>query len=126
MRESGAVTHIVHLAIDLDTVAAEDAQLFRLILAKVLATRLKGILMASVADLKTALDGLATKVASETDVENSVVTLLGGLTALIADLKTQLANAGVPQSIIDQVTALGATVDGATAQLSAAVTANTP
>lgn len=68
------------------------------------------------------LDELAAKVAENTTAEQSAITLLNGLSAIIADLKNGLTD----QPALDKITALEAAVDAAKADLAAAVVANTP
>lgn len=68
-------------------------------------------IMATIADLQAA-------VARETEVENSVVTLLEGISQQLKDAKAN----GDPAAL----DAVIASIDANTAKLSAAVTANTP
>lgn len=65
------------------------------------------------------IDDLKAAVAAETTVDQSVITLLNGLTAQIAALKGTTVTDADLQSVIDSVNANAAA-------LSAAVTANTP
>jgi len=86
--------------------------------------------MAGVADIKAKLDDLTAKVTAEETVIDSVVTLLNGLSAMIADLKAQLAAAGgdpaAIQAVVDGLDALGGKVDADKQKLADAATANTP
>ena len=78
------------------------------------------------------MDALATKVTAEETVIDSVVTLLNGLAAMIADLKAQLAAAiaandpAAIQAVADSLAALGTKVDADKQKLADAATANTP
>ena len=78
------------------------------------------------ATLKELVDGLSAKVAANTTVIGSVEQLLTNIAAVIADLKTQLQNAGVDPAILTQIDALQKTLDTDDAGLAAAVLANTP
>jgi len=71
--------------------------------------------------MKTLAD-LQADVEAETTVEKSAVTLLTGLTAQIAALKTTQTDPNTAAAI----DALAQSVEGATADLSAGVVANTP
>ena len=117
---------LLKFELTVDDLAPEDVN--RLLLVQILGNlhNFKDSIMATVAELQAALTALSAKVAAETDIVQSVETLLNGLTAMIADLKTQLAAAGVPQAVLDQVAALSTAVDGMSTQLSADVTKNTP
>jgi Flp pilus assembly pilin Flp len=86
-------------------------------------TNIGVVLMATIQEVVTAL---TTSVTNNTTVIGSVEQLLTNLTALIADLKTQLANAGVDPAIIAQVQALQTALDTKDAELAAAVVTNTP
>jgi DNA repair ATPase RecN len=91
-----------------------------------------GAIMASVADIKTSVDALSVKVTAEESVIDSVVTLLNGLSAMIADLKSQLAAAiaandpAAIQAVADSLSALSTKVDADKQKLADAATANTP
>lgn len=88
--------------------------------------------MTGVADIKTKVDELTAKVTAEETVIDSVATLLNGLSAIIADLKTQLAAAiaandpAAIQAVADSLDALGVKVDADKQKLGDAATANTP
>lgn len=88
--------------------------------------------MAGVADIKAQVDVLTTKVTTEETAIDGVVTLLNGLTAIIADLRSQLAAAiaandpAAIQAVADALGALGTKVDADKQKLGDAVTANTP
>ena len=117
---------LIKFELELPDATNEDVN--RLLLIQILGNlhNFKELIMATVAELKAALDTLSAKVAAETDVVQSVETLLQGLTTMIADLRAQLAAAGVPQAILDQVAALSTAVDGMSTQLAKDVTDNTP
>jgi hypothetical protein len=83
-------------------------------------------IMATLADLGTALDTLTTEVGETTTAEESVVVLLGGIKTQLDAALAALAAAGDPQVLIDRVTALSAQLDARQAALAEAVTANTP
>ena len=68
------------------------------------------------------IDELADKVAQNTTAEQSAITLLNGLSAIIADLKNGLTD----QAALDKIAALETAVDAAKSDLAAAVVANTP
>lgn len=91
-----------------------------------------GALMATVADVKTAIDNVVAKTTSEETTLNSAMTLLNGLSAIIADLKAQLAAAlasadpAALQAAVDAVNALGVKIDADKQALANAVVANTP
>jgi ABC-type transporter Mla subunit MlaD len=91
-----------------------------------------GVIMAGVADIKASVDALSAKVTEEETVIDSVVTLLNGLSAMIADLKAQLAAAianndpAAIQAVADSLAALSTKVDADKQKLADAATANTP
>jgi chromosome segregation ATPase len=76
--------------------------------------------------LSDKIDELTTKVTAETTVEQAAITLLQGLSAQIADLKTQLQNAGVDPALLQKLTDLGSTIDARKQALADAIVANTP
>jgi len=82
--------------------------------------------MATQADIKAKLDALTANVADEDTVIAGLETLLGNLGKMISDLKAQLANADIPQGLLDQVDAIGAAVTSQKAKIVADVVANTP
>lgn len=88
-------------------------------------------IMATLADLKTQVVALATKVAAETTVETSIETLLTSVAASQKDLAAQLAAAlanndpAAMQEVSDSLTASSTALDANIANLTAAVTANT-
>ena len=82
--------------------------------------------MATQAELKAKLDAVAANVADEDTVISSVETLLTNLGTLITDLRNQLANAAVPQALLDQADAIATVVTNQKAKLAADVVANTP
>jgi hypothetical protein len=79
-----------------------------------------GTLMPVLADIQAKIATLTTAVAANTQVDGSIVTLLNGLTAMIAALKQQLADAIASNDPV----ALQASLDGLTA-VETAITANT-
>ncbi len=83
-------------------------------------------LMATQADLQAALDKVTADVTAETTVNQSAITLLGGIKTQLDTVTAELAAAGVPQSAVDSLTALSTSIESNTASLSAAITANTP
>ncbi len=89
-------------------------------------------LMTTVKDINDKVAALQVSVANETAVDASVLTLLGGLTASVAGLKQQLADAiaasdpAALQAVVDALGALATTTDANAAGLAAAVKANTP
>lgn len=89
-------------------------------------------LMPNLKDIQDKIAALQASVAAETNVDTSIVTLLQGLTAMIASLKQQLADAiaandpAAVQAVLDGLTALDTTVKNDTQKLADAATANTP
>ena len=83
-------------------------------------------------DVQTQLDSLAKAVAANTTIGGSIVTLLKGLTTMIADLRQQLADAIAAndpvaiQAVLDALTALETSVAADTKALADAATENTP
>lgn len=80
-------------------------------------------LMSDILDATTALTA---QVATETTVDQSAVTLLAGLTKIIGDLQTQVAQAADVPAALAAVKAASAAISTNQAALAAAVTANTP
>lgn len=78
------------------------------------------------AQLTSKLAQLQSDVAAEKTVNDSAVTLIQGFGAQLADLKAQLAAAGVTAEQLAAVDALDASVRDSTAALAAAVPQNTP
>lgn len=74
------------------------------------------------ADLQAKFDDLEAKVTAETTVEQSAVSLLRGLSAQIAELKTGVTD----PAVLARIDALSAAVAATTTDLSNAVAANTP
>lgn len=81
---------------------------------------------AKMSALSDKIDELTAKVTAETTVEQAAITLLQGLSAEIADLKSQLQNAGVDPALLQKLTDLGTTIDTRKQVLADAITANTP
>lgn len=81
---------------------------------------------AKMSALSDKIDELTAKVAAETTVEQSAITLLQGLSATIADLKNQLQNAGVDPALLQKLADLETTIDTRKQALADAITANTP
>lgn len=69
------------------------------------------------------LDTLVTEVSETTTVQASAVTLLNGLSAVITDVRNQLAQQGIDNETLNQ---LSANLDTSTNDLAAAISANTP
>lgn len=114
----------IHLHTDGDERA--NRRLFEQILAHVRETQM------NVKDIQTSIDNLGTRISDLETVEESSITLLGGLSATIADLKKQLEDAvaandpSAVQAALDALGALGTKVDTDKQKLADAVTANTP
>ncbi len=89
-------------------------------------------LMAVAQAIQDKLDSLAAAVAANTTVGSSVITLLQGLTAMIAALRQQLADAiaandpAAVQAVLDALTGLETSVTKDTDDLAAAAVENTP
>jgi hypothetical protein len=89
-------------------------------------------IMAILKDIQDKIATLTTAVAANTQVDGSIVTLLQGLTAMIAALKQQLADAiasndpAAIQAVLDGLTAAEATIAGNTQVLADAAVQNTP
>ncbi len=90
----------------------------------------QGVLMATLADLQTRVATMQADVAAGLTVEASVETLLTQQTALIADIRAQLAAAGTDpvalQGVVDALDAITSSNEATMAKTVAAVTANTP
>lgn len=69
------------------------------------------------------VDKLVTEVSETKTVQDSAITLLNGLSAIIADVKEQLAAQGIDNATLNQ---LATDLDANTNALADAVTANTP
>lgn len=69
------------------------------------------------------LDTLVSEVSETTTVQASAVTLLNGLSAIITDVKAQLAAQGIDNETLNN---LSASLDTSTNDLATAVSANTP
>lgn len=89
--------------------------------------------MATLVELKAKADALQASVNGETDLTQSVKTLLEGLNARISALQQQLqdaiANGASPaelQAVVDEMSAVIAANEANKAALAAAVIANTP
>lgn len=89
--------------------------------------------MTVVQDIQAKLADLQSSVEGETDLTTSVVTLLNGQTALLNDLKKQLAdaiNAGADpqqlQAVVDALSTITATNTRNAEAIAAAVVQNTP
>lgn len=78
---------------------------------------------AKMADIASILTDLQTKVAAEITVDNSAITLINGIPALIA---AAVANAGLTPTQAQAFTDLGNQIAASSGSLGAAVTANTP
>lgn len=89
--------------------------------------------MATLAQVRTEITTLTTKVAAIGDIVQSTITLLQGLNAMIASLRQQLADAiaggsdpAALQGIVDNLVNIETTLEAKKAALAAAVVANTP
>lgn len=87
--------------------------------------------MATVAQIQQEMTELQAQVTAIGDATQAAVTLLSGLSAIIAALRQALqdaqnAGAQIPQSVIDQFDAVEAELASKTQALAAAITANTP
>jgi hypothetical protein len=91
-----------------------------------------GTLMPVLADIQAKIATLTTAVAANTQVDGSIVTLLQGLTAMIAALKQQLADAiasndpAALQAVLDGLGAAETAISANTQKLADAAVANTP
>jgi hypothetical protein len=79
-------------------------------------------LVTHVTDLKTAVSSGMSQI---TTVAQNVAVALDGLAALIADLRTQLANQGVDQATLDKITAAETSVDQIKTDLATGLTTAT-
>jgi len=84
-------------------------------------------------DVQDKVAALTAAVAANTQVDSSIVTLLQGLTAMIAALKQQLADAiaggadpAALQAVLDGLTAAETTITANTQKLADAAVQNTP
>jgi len=75
--------------------------------------------------LQAKLEALTAEVTAVVDVETSAVTALNGVTAVIADLRDQLANAGATPEQLALIDDGVAKLEASKAGLAAAVAANT-
>jgi len=88
--------------------------------------------MAVLQSIQDKLDSLQAAVAKNTTVGTSIITLLQGLTAMIAALRQQLADAiaandpAAVAAVLDALTALETSVAADTQALADAAVANTP
>lgn len=116
------IHHHLHAAPEADRVIA---------LLEALLTQYKD-LMTSIADLKTQADKTLAAVARGTTIDQSLITLVQGMTAQLADLKAQLAAAiqsndpAALQEVLDQMTAAETTATANAQAVVDAVKANTP
>jgi len=91
------------------------------------------LLMPVLADIQAKIATLTTAVAANTQVDGSIVTLLQGLTAMIAALKQQLADAiaggndpAAIQAVLDGLSAAETSIAANTQKLADAAVQNTP
>ena len=91
------------------------------------------LLMPVLADIQAKIATLTAAVAANTQVDGSIVTLLQGLTAMIASLKEQLAAAiatgsdpAALQAVLDGLSAAETSIAANTQKLADAAVANTP
>lgn len=80
----------------------------------------------SVNALDTQIATLTADVAAETTVEQSAITLINGIPTLIANAVAAAQAAGATPAELAALTALGTSITNSSANLAAAVTANTP
>lgn len=90
-------------------------------LANKLDSLTKGVHMADAA-LQQKIDALTASVADEQTTDDSIVTLVNGLTAMIADLK----NSTTDPSQLAAIDAINTALQAEKAKIAAAVLANTP
>jgi len=89
--------------------------------------------MPALKDIQDKLATLTAAVAANTQVDGSIVTLLNGLTAMIASLKQQLADAiaggndpAAIQAVLDGLSAAETSIAANTQKLADAAVQNTP
>jgi len=88
--------------------------------------------MSILADIQAKVASLTTAVQANTSIDGSIVTLLQGLTAMIAALRQQLADAiagndpAALQAVLDGLTAAEASIASNTRVLADAAVQNTP
>lgn len=80
----------------------------------------------TMSELSDAVAELGVKVAADTTVDQSALTLMTGLTALIRDLQAQVAAAADVPAAVAAVKAFGATLQQNQDTLASGVAANTP
>lgn len=81
--------------------------------------------MIEMSELSDAIADLNTKVQADTDVDNSAVTLMNGMSAILKTLQGQVAAAADVPAALAAVKAASATLDQNKTALAASVTANT-
>lgn len=81
--------------------------------------------MSTANSLDTAIAALQADVTQETTVNQSAITLLNGIPALIATAVADAQAAGATPAELASITALGMAITANTTNLAAAVTANT-
>ena len=79
----------------------------------------------NMSQLDTAIAALTAQVAAETTVEQSAVTLINGIPALIASAVATATAAGATPVQLAAITALGTSIQTSSTSLASAVTANT-
>jgi hypothetical protein len=77
-------------------------------------------------ELLDRMTSVETAVTAETTVEQSAITLMQGLTATIADLRTQLQSSGDVATAVQHLKDLEATITARKQALADAIVANTP
>ena len=89
--------------------------------------------MATLKDIQDKVAQLTADVAAESTLDQSIITLIQGDAAIIADLRKQLADAIAAgadpvalQAVVDSMAAAHTTMTDNAAKAAAAVTANTP
>jgi hypothetical protein len=83
-------------------------------------------LIEKMATLATAITNLQTAVTADTTVEQSAITLLNGIPALITAAVNQALANGATSAQLTALTTLATTIQQNSTNLAAAVTANTP
>jgi hypothetical protein len=88
--------------------------------------KIERIITQDMSALDDQIAALQTAVANETSVDQSAITLLNGIPALIQAAVTQAQAAGATPAQLKALTDLGTTIGANATGLAAAVTANTP
>lgn len=90
-------------------------------------------LMAKVSDVQDKLTQVMASVAAETDIDTSIVTLVTGMSATVASLRQELADAiaagadpAALQTVVDGLGVMQTSIDANKQKIADAVAANTP